>query len=116
MKKIRLRDLADESFVAGPIENDVAFVDNVVTIFSRQSRPKILARAADVMSVLLTVSAGVAIAVFSTAMTSLQLPGVVYRKFPAPMRTANHALVYRGDETTAAVISFVNFMRKRWQG
>lgn len=116
LKKIRLRDLVDESFVAGPIENDVAFVDNVATIFSRQRRPKIVARAADVMSVLLMVSAGVGIAVFSTAMTRLQLPGVVYRRFPAPMRTANHALVYRRNETTAAVISFVNFMRKRWPG
>jgi DNA-binding transcriptional LysR family regulator len=108
--------LVDESFVAVSMEMEVGFWGNVAAIAAPGGPLRIVERAPDAFTVLTLVAAGAGISVLSESLTRINMPGVVFRKLVGVTRMADHALVYRKNESAPVVKSFVEFLRDRIRG
>jgi len=105
--KLTAATLNKEPFVATPMEMEVGFWNNFVGGTSRQ----VVARAADVISVLTLVSSGVGVAVLPSHVANARVPGIVFRKMTGGRRMAGYSAVYRNDETSPLIRLFVKHLR-----
>lgn len=104
---IALDSLENEEFVATSTEI------GVWGKIGKTAAPHIVARAADVCSVLTLVSAGIGITIVSAVLARFCIPGVVFRKLTGTKLRAEIVLLHRRDEDGPIVKSFVEQMRMK---
>jgi DNA-binding transcriptional LysR family regulator len=71
---------------------------------------KVVARAADVISVLTLVAAGIGISVLPIHVSQARVPGVVYRKMVGGRRKAGYSAVYRSNESAPLIKMFIKHL------
>jgi DNA-binding transcriptional LysR family regulator len=112
-KQITPAMLIDESFVAMSMEMEVGFWGNVAAITPPGMSLRIVERAPDAFTVLALVAAGVGISVLSGALARIAMPGLTFRKLVGVTRTADHAVVYRKNESAPVVKAFIDSLRAK---
>ena len=105
-QELTAASLANEPFVATPMEMEVGFWNNFVGSTSR----KVVARAADVISVLTLVSSGVGISVLPIHVSQARVPGVVFRKMAGGKRKAGYSVVHRSNESAPVIKMFIKHL------
>ena len=105
--------LVDESFVAVSMEMEIGFWGNISAITPPGTSLRIVERAPDAFTVMTLVAAGAGISVLSGALAHIAMPGLVFRKLVGVSRTADHAVVYRKNESAPVVKTFIKFLRAR---
>lgn len=116
-KTIKPADLAEETFVNPPVENDFGFLRHVESVCAIGGFiPKVIKRALDSFTVLTYVSAGYGIAIVSQSLSKIALPNVIYRKIEsANLPSTSVTVMHRRDEPSPAVRGFIEFVRRRHQ-
>jgi DNA-binding transcriptional LysR family regulator len=112
-KQITPAMLAAEPFVAGSLELEVGFWGNLGAISKPDQQPRIVARTADIFSLLTLVAAGLGLGIISGPMQNVAMPGVVYRKITGALQDADIAVAYRKSESAPAVKSFIQRLRAK---
>lgn len=108
--------LADAEFVAAPMQMEVGFWGNIAATTPPGVSVKIVERAPDAFTVLTLVAAGFGVSVLSESLKRVAIPGVVYRKISGATRQADHAVVYRKNESAPVVKIFIDLLRRRARG
>ncbi len=112
-KRITPAMLADEDFVAAPLEMELGFWSNLSSVAPPGVTLRIVARAPDVFTVIALVAAGTGIGVLSESLKRIVLPGVVYRDIDGVTRTSDHVAAFRKNESAPVVKAFINSLRAR---
>jgi DNA-binding transcriptional LysR family regulator len=112
-KQITLAMLAQEEFVAGPVEMEVGFWGNLGAVAKPGQSLRIVQRTPDIFSLLTFVAAGVGLGIISAPMQSVVIPGIVYRKISGALQEAEIAVAYRKRENAPVVKSFIHRLRAR---
>ena len=112
-KRITPAMLANENFVAAPLESELGFWANLSSVAPPGQTLRIVARAPDVFTVITLVAAGIGLGVLSESLKRITLPGVVYRDIDGANRTSDHIVAYRKNESSPVVKAFVNSLRAR---
>jgi DNA-binding transcriptional LysR family regulator len=112
-KRITPAMLANEGFVAAPLESELGFWANLSSVAPPGQTLRIVSRAPDVFTVIALVGAGVGLGVLSESLKRITLPGVVYRDIDGANRTSDHIVAFRKNETSPVVKAFVNALRAR---
>jgi DNA-binding transcriptional LysR family regulator len=112
-KQITLAMLADEDFVAGPLEMEVGFWGNLGAVSKPGQTLRIVQRTSDIFSLLTLVAAGAGLGIISEPMQCVVIPGIVYRKIVGALQEAEIAVAYRKRESAPVVKSFIHRLRAR---
>jgi DNA-binding transcriptional LysR family regulator len=112
-KRITPAMLANEGFVAAPLESELGFWANLSSVAPPGQALRIVTRAPDVFTVIALVAAGVGLGVLSESLKRITLPGLVYRDIDGANRTSDHIVAFRKNETSPVVKAFVNSLRAR---
>ncbi|HZZ06773.1 LysR substrate-binding domain-containing protein [Paraburkholderia sp.] len=75
--------------------------------------PKVVYQAANTLSVLALVAAGLGLALVPAPIAQITLPGVVYRPLDLPGLTMDLMRISRADESSGAVRAFMTLARRR---
>jgi DNA-binding transcriptional LysR family regulator len=105
--------LVDEDFVAVSMEMEIGFWGNIAAVSPPGFSARIVERAPDAFTVMVLVAAGIGISVLSGELARIAIPGVVFRKLVGVTRMADHAVVYRKNESAPVVKAFVQTLRGR---
>jgi DNA-binding transcriptional LysR family regulator len=105
--------LVDESFVAVSMEMEVGFWGNIAAITPPGMSMRIVERAPDAFTVIALVAAGAGISVLSGSLARIAIPGVTFRKIVGVTRTADHAAVYRKNESAPVMKAFIAYLRAK---
>lgn len=111
-KQIDPAALDGEPLIAAPLEMEPGFWGNISSIVPARVRVNIVERTADAFTMLTLVGAGLEIGVVSGALSRIQIPGVVYRDIAGVPRQADHAAVYRKNESAPVVTKFIKWLRQ----
>lgn len=106
-KEISSADLNDQNFVATPVEMEVGFWNN----FAESTSRRVVARAADVISVLTLVSGGLGVSVLPAHACRARVPGVEFRNMVGGRRRAGYAAVHRTNEASPLIKKFIEFLQ-----
>lgn len=112
-KRLTPADLAGEPLIAASLQMEVGFWDNLASVAVGDAPLNIVARAPDMLSVIVLAGAGVGISAVSQCQQNMPIPGVVYRPISGVERRAELALVHRRDERDPLVASFIAMLRQR---
>jgi DNA-binding transcriptional LysR family regulator len=104
---------ASEPFVATLLDMEIGFWGNIAAITPSGATLRVVARVPDAFSVLTSVAAGVGLGVMSEGLTSIKMPGIVYRQIMKTNRSSDHVLVYRKNEGATAIKAFIAMVRSR---
>lgn len=105
--------LAGEEFVTTSLEMELGYWSNVSEVVPSDLPVKIVARVPDTTSVLFSVAAGIGLGVLSESLTRTAVAGVTFRKFAGPMRTSDHVAVFRRNEASPLIKSFIDMLREK---
>ena len=105
-QELTATSLRNEPFVATPMEIEVGFWNN----FAGSTSRKVVARAADVISVLTLVASGIGVSVLPIHVSQARVPGVVFRKMAGGKRKAGYSVVHRSDESSPLIRLFIKHL------
>ena len=105
-KQVTPAMLVDESFVAMSLEMETGFWGNIAAVTPPGMSLRIVERAPDAFTVMALVAAGAGISVLSESLARIAMPGVTFRKIVGVTRMADHAVVYRKNESAPVVNGF----------
>lgn len=112
-KKIKLRDLADESFVMYPYEIGGLHDWAMKACNTAGFDPYITQEASSVPLATTLAAAGFGIALVPQCAINIHTPGVVYRPLDADPASTEIALIYRKQDNSKVVKNFVQLCLKR---
>jgi DNA-binding transcriptional LysR family regulator len=112
-KQITPAMLVGEAFIAVSMEMEAGFWGNISAVTPPGSSPRIVERTPDAFTLLALVAAKVGIGVLSGSLARIAIPGIVTRKIVGVTRTADHAMVFRKNETAPVIKDFIEFLRER---
>ena len=104
---------AAEPFVATLLDMEIGFWGNIAAITPAGATLRVVVRVPDAFSVLTSVAAGIGLGVMSEGLTSIKMPGIVYRQIMKTNRSSDHVLVYRKNEGATAIKAFIAMVRAR---
>ena len=110
-KQVTPAMLVDEPFIGMTLEMETGFWGNIAAVTPPGVSLRIVERAPDAFTVLALVAAGAGISVLSEALSRIDMPGLTFRKLVGVTRTADHAVVYRKNESAPVVTAFIDFLR-----
>jgi DNA-binding transcriptional LysR family regulator len=110
-KQISPAILAKQRFVAFSLDAEIGFWRNIAEVLPPNAVPNIVQRTGDALSVMMLISANIGIGVVPVSFKNIAGPKVVLRNISGPPRYAENVLVYRANETSPAVLSFLKTMR-----
>ena len=110
-KQVTPTMLIDEAFVAVSMEMEIGFWGNIAAITPPGMSMRIVERAPDAFTVMALVAAGVGVSVLSESLSRINMPGLTFRKLVGVTRTADHAVIYRKNESAPVVKAFIEFLR-----
>ena len=110
---IDLRTLQNETFVGTSVEFELVFQRHVESIPEMAGfQPKVVKRAADIVTILGYVAAGYGIAVVSEDMNRCAFTNVVFKQMTLESKVeGNIAFIYRTAESSPVVRAFIDAMR-----
>ncbi|MFN3658116.1 MAG: LysR family transcriptional regulator [Pseudolabrys sp.] len=111
-KSISMNDLTALRYLAPAIETEIGFRGNIAEISSATLPHVSEASAADIVSVLVLVGAGMGGTIVTEPNTRIAIPNVAYRPIKDLKTGAERVLVYRKSENSLAVLQFVQTLRK----
>lgn len=111
-KRIPPSALLGQKFVAYTLDAEIGFWRNITSVLPAGSVPHIAQRAPDAFSVFILVSANVGIAILPYSFKSIAYDPIVMREISGPPKYAENAFVYRTNEDSPAVLSFIDTVRK----
>lgn len=110
-KQVTPAMLVDEPFIGMSLEMETGFWGNIAAVTPPGLSPRIVERAPDAFTVLALVAAGAGISVLSGSLARIAMPGLTFRKLVGVTRTADHAVVYRKNESAPVVLAFIESLR-----
>ena len=110
-KQVTPAMLIDEPFIGMSLEMETGFWGNIAAVTPPGMSLRIVERAPDAFTVMALVAAGIGISVLSESLSRINMPGVTFRKLVGVTRTADHAVVYRKNESAPVVTAFIDFLR-----
>lgn len=110
-KQVTPAMLIDEPFIGMTLEMETGFWGNIAAVTPPGMSLRIVERAPDAFTVMALVAAGIGISVLSESLSRINMPGVTFRKLVGVTRTADHAVVYRKNESAPVVTAFIDFLR-----
>jgi DNA-binding transcriptional LysR family regulator len=114
-KQVSAAAIAEEPLIAAPLEMEPGFWGNLVS--ANPTTPlNIVQRAPDAITMLALVAAGLGLGVVSGSLSRIAVPGVVYRDIVGASRKADHAVVYRRNESAPVVNAFLKSLRQDFRG
>lgn len=111
-KRIPPSALVDQKFVAYTLDAEIGFWRNVASVLPPGHVPHIVQRAPDAFSVFVLVSANVGIAILPYSFKEIAYDPIVMRQISGPPKFAENAFVYRKNEDSPAVLSFIETVRR----
>jgi DNA-binding transcriptional LysR family regulator len=105
--------LAGEPFVTTSLEMEMGYWSNVGTLVPANVSVQIVARVTDMSSVLFSVAAGTGLGVLPESMARMSVDGVVFRKVTGPTRTSDQVVVFRRNEGSPLVKTFIAMLRAK---
>ena len=110
-KQVTPAMLVDEPFIAVSMEMETSFWGNITAITPPGRSLRVVERANDAFTVMTLVAAGVGVSVLAGALANVTMPGLVFRKLAGVPRMADHAAVYRKNESAPVVKAFIKTLR-----
>lgn len=110
-KQVTPAMLVDEPFIGMTLEMETGFWGNIAAVTPPGMSLRITERAPDAFTVMALVAAGIGISVLSESLSRINMPGLTFRKLVGVTRTADHAMVYRKNESAPVVTAFIDFLR-----
>lgn len=110
-KLITMEELAGLRYIAPALETEIGFRGNIVELSSSALPAVSESPAADVVSALVLVAAGLGITIVTEPMTRVAMPNVVYRRIKGLRPGAERVVVYRKKEDSTAVMQFIDTLR-----
>ena len=114
-KQVSAAAIAEEPLIAAPLEMEPGFWGNLVSV-NPTTPLNIVQRAPDAITMLALVAAGLGLGVVSGSLSRIAVPGVVYRDIVGASRKADHAVVYRRNESAPVVNAFLKSLRQDFRG
>jgi DNA-binding transcriptional LysR family regulator len=111
-RSLSLNDLAGIRYIAPALETEIGFRGNIAEISSTNLPAVSDAPAADIVSAIVMVAAGLGTTLVSEPMTRVAVPNVVYRPMKGLRPGAERVVVYRKVEESIAVMQFVDTVKK----
>jgi DNA-binding transcriptional LysR family regulator len=111
-KRIPPSALEGQKFVAYTLDAEIGFWRNVTAVLPAGNSPNIVQRVQDAFSIFALVSAKVGIAILPYSFKSIAYDPIVLREISGPPKYAENAFVYRKNEDSPAVLSFIETVRK----
>lgn len=109
---LTLADLADQPFIPAVLETEIGLRGNIAEISSASLPAVNDAPAAEILSVLVLVAAGLGVSLVSTPITRIAMPNVEYRLMRGLKAGGERVVVYRKSEESIAVKRFIDGLRK----
>lgn len=111
-RSLTLADLGRHHFIAAVLETEIGLRGNIAEISSSALPPVSEAPAAEMISILVLVAAGLGVSLVSTPITRIAMPNVVYRPMKGLKLGGERVVVYRTAEDSIAVKRFIDVLRK----
>ncbi|HPS02794.1 MAG TPA: LysR family transcriptional regulator [Candidatus Sumerlaeota bacterium] len=112
-KRLSLKTLADEAFIQISRHLAPGFYDQFIQICTRAGfSPKVVQEARTTQTIGSLVAGGLGVAIVPASLQSFQRAGVVYRPLEAPVPTTDIAVVWRPDDPSPALRSFLEVIRQ----
>lgn len=111
-KRISPSALLGQDFVAYTLDDEIGFWRNIPAVLPAGNVAHIAQRVPDAFSVFVLVSAKVGIAILPYSFKSIAYDPIVMREISGPQKYAENAFVYRTNEDSPAVLSFIETVRK----
>jgi DNA-binding transcriptional LysR family regulator len=115
-RRVAPADIIGEPLIAASLQMEVGFWDNLASLAASDGPLNIVARAADMLSVIALAASGVGISAVSQCLQNMPIPGVVYRPISGAGRRAELAAVHRKNESNQLVRGFINTLRSMSKG
>lgn len=113
LKKVSLRDLKKEPFVAVQIQEGVGFNAQVAEICAMGGlTPNVTQRAGQFVALVGMVAGGLGVAFVPGSLRHLQIPDVEYRPLANIAQQSDLAVVFRKSDRAPAVVAFLDHLRK----
>ena len=110
-KQVTPAMLVDEPFIGMSLEMETGFWGNIAAVTPPGMSLRIIERAPDAFTVIALVASGAGISVLSESLSRIAMPGLTFRKLVGVTRTADHAVVYRKNESAPVVMAFIESLR-----
>jgi DNA-binding transcriptional LysR family regulator len=111
--RIAIEALAEESFLQVPRNLGPGFYDQFIHLCAAAGfAPKVVQEAHATQTIVSLIAGGMGIAVLPASMRNLRRAGVVYRSFKPPSPTTDLAVMWRADDRSPALRSFLEVLRK----
>ena len=112
-KEIGIEELADESFIQIPRHVAPGFYDQCIRICARAGfSPKIVQEARTTPTIVSLIAGGMGVSILPASLLSLQRSGVVYRSLKMPAPTTDMAVVWRPEDESPTLRSFLEIVRE----
>jgi len=110
-KQIAMKWLAHESFLQVPRSLGPGFYDQFIRMCSQAGfAPKVVQEAHSTQTIVSLVASGMGIAMVPASMEHFQRTGVIYRPLKPPVPTTELAAMWRAEDTSPALKSFLNIV------
>lgn len=109
---LTLSDLSGHPFIAAVLETELGLRGNIVEISSGALPPVSEAPAAEMISILVLVAAGLGVSLVSEPITRIAMPNIVYRPMKGLKLGGERVVIYRASEDSIAVKRFIDVFRK----
>ncbi len=107
-KEIAVESLAGESFIQIPRHVAPGFYDQFIRICARAGfSPQIVQEARTTPTIVNLVAGGMGVSLLPSSLQSLRRRGVVYRPLKAPVPTTEMAVIWRPDDNSRTLLSFL---------
>lgn len=111
-KSLSMDDLAGVRYLPPALETEIGFRGNIAEISSVTLPSVSESPAADVVSALVLVAAGLGATLVSEPMTRIAVPNAVYLPMKGLKPGAERVVVYRKTEDSTAVMQFIDTLKK----
>jgi DNA-binding transcriptional LysR family regulator len=112
-KQLRLQDLAEESFLLIPRHLGPGFYDQVVGLCAQAGFvPRVVQEARATQTIVSLIAGGMGLSLVPSSLQNLRRAGVVYRPLKRPAPTTDLAAIWRPEESSPVLQSFLNLI---WQ-
>jgi DNA-binding transcriptional LysR family regulator len=111
--EIAIEALANESFLQVPRHAGPGFYDQFIRICAEAGfSPKVAQVARTVPTIVNLIAGGMGVSLVPASLQNLQRTGVVYRPLKAPVPTTDLAVLWRPDDESPALLSFLKIIRQ----
>lgn len=112
-KKIAVEELSEELFILVPRRFGPGFYDQLIGMCARAGfSPKVVQEARSAQTIVNLVAGGMGVSILPASLESFKRTGVVYKPLKPPAPTTDLAVIWRPDNESPALCSFLEII---WQ-